>query len=73
MGVQVSHANINMCLRLSKRWAENTEVSGMHKMKHRQTEDYGENVEPKVVEKGIKKRRNKKYLGHITEVAVCIY
>ena len=72
-GAQVSHADIDMSLRPSKRRAENTEVGGTHKMKRRQTEDYGENAEPKIVEKGVKKRRNEKYSGHITEVAVHIY
>ena len=82
-GTQVSHANIDICLRPSKRRAENAGVDRAHKGKRRRTEDGGENAKPKVegggvvkpeVEGGdVMKHGDVKHLSHIAEISLCVY
>ena len=70
MGAQVSHADIDIHLRPSKRRAENVGVQSAHKRRRTQTEDIDENVAPKVVENDDEKCRNANQSGYrITEVS----
>ena len=73
MGAQVSHANIDIYLRPSKRQAENAGVDRAHKGKHRQTEDGGENAKLKVEGGDVMKHGDVKHLSHIAEISLCVY
>lgn len=66
----MSHVNIDICLRPSKRRAENAEVDRISKKKRLQTENDEENAEPEVEEKNVKERRKGKQLGCIDKVTI---